>query len=253
MSYNYSAYFNALTSLLVAADTNGQANLNAMLPNIIDYAEQRIYRELDLLTTLTPLISTTTANTRFLAVPASAVVVQSVNFITPANTSPDNGTRNTLRRTSVEFINYTWPSASMTSGTPSIPEYCALQNRNTNITSTTFSQTGSNYTLLMAPAPDSTYVVEFLSTVRPAPLSPSNPYTFLTVTLPDLFLAASMVFASGFQRDFGAQSDDPKMAVSWEDQYKTLKESANIEELRKKSESSDWNTLTPSPLESQPR
>ncbi len=253
MSYNYTQYLASLTSLLVAADTNGQANLTAMLPNIIDYAEQRIYRELDLLTTLTPLTNTASASTRYVSVPSNAIVVQSANVITPANTAPDAGSRNSLRRTSVEYLNFAWPSATTTSGVPSVPEWYAIQNYNLTLSSTTYSSTGSNYRLLMGPAPDSTYVVEMLCTVRPLPLSSANPYTFLTVFLPDLFLAASMVFAAGFQRDFGQQSDDPKLSVSWESQYQLLKGSANIEELRKKSMSSDWETFTPSPLADQPR
>ena len=251
MSYNYATYFASLSSLLVAQDTNGQANLNAMMPNIIDYAEQRIFRELDLLTTLVPLVSTASANSRTLAVPAPVIVVQSVNVITPINTSPDNGTRNPLRRTSPEYMNFVWPSATATSGTPSIPEYYTLINSNGAFSP--ISSTQSTQTLLMAPAPDAAYPVEFVATVRPTPLSPTNSQTFLTVFLPDLFLAASMVFAAGFQRDFGAQSDDPKLAQSWEQQYQTLKSSANVEELRRKSQSSDWNTFTPSPVADQPR
>jgi hypothetical protein len=38
--------------------------------------------------------------------------VQSANFITPANTLPDNGTRNQMTRSSPEFINYTWPTTT---------------------------------------------------------------------------------------------------------------------------------------------
>lgn len=247
MSYNYSQYVTTLQTLLVSQDTTGQANLNSMLPNIIDYAEQRIYRELDLLTTVKPLTSTTSAMNRNIAVPAQAVVVQSVNVITPANTAPDSGTRNQLSRTSIEYLNYTFPSSTTLGLSPSVPTQYALENTNT------FSSTGSLYTMLMAPTPDSTYVVEFVSTIRPTPLSNSNPTTFLTVYLPDLFLAASMVFASGYQRDFGQQSDDPKLAQSWENQYQTLKASADVEELRKKSSSQDWRPFTPSPIASQPR
>lgn len=250
MSYNYSQYVATLQSLLVAQDTQGQANLNAMLPNIIDYAEQRIYRELDLLTTVTPLTSTTTANTRSIAVPASVIVLQSLNVITPANTAPDsNGaTRNPVRRASVECINYAWPGSTVTSGTPSVPEYYALMNTNGAFTSTASTQTA-----LLAPAPDSTYVVEFIAIIRPAALSATNVYTFLTVVLPDLFLAASMVFAAGYQRDYGQQSDDPQLAQSWENQYQLLKASANIEELRKKAQSAEWESFTPTPIADQPR
>jgi len=36
------------------------------------------------------------------------------------------------------------------------------------------------------------------------------------------------VFATAYQRDFGAMVDDPQRAASWESQYKTLMMSANI-------------------------
>lgn len=250
MSYNYPFYVTSLQTLLVAADTQGQANLNAMLPNIIDYAEQRIYRELDFLTTLVPLTNTCSAYSRNIAVPQQAIVVQSMNIITPASTSPDNGTRNPVERRSVEYINYTWPTSTTLGLVPSVPQVYALQNNNG-----AFTSTASNYTAIVAPPPDSTYVAEFICTIRPPPLSQSNPNTFLTVYLPDLFLAASMVFASGYQRDFGATGmvDDVGLGVTWEKQYQTLKASADIEELRKKAESQDWTSFTPSPIAGQPR
>lgn len=250
MSYNYSQYVTALQTLLVAQDTNGQANLNAMLPNIIDYAEQRIYRELDFLTTLQPLTSTTTSYNRAIAVPPTAIVVQSVNLISPANTLSDAGTRNPLDRRSVEYINSVWPTTTTLGISPSIPTYYALQNNNG-----AFTSAGSTQTMIMAPPPDSTYAVEFIATIRPTPLSATNPNTFLTIYLPDLFLAASMIFAAGYQRDFGAAGsvDDVGLGITWSKQYDTLKESANVEELRKKAASQDWTTFTPSPLAGQPR
>jgi hypothetical protein len=239
MSYNYATYVSSLQSLLVVSDPNGQALLNQMLPNIIDYAEQRIYRELDLISTITSTTSTTVAGVRSVAVQTGVIVLNSANFITPANTLPDAGTRNPMRRVSEEFLNYTWSIGSTTSGlTPSIAEYYALRN---------------NGTMLIAPAPDSTYAIEQIGTYRPTPLSAGNPTTFLTTYLPDLFLAASMVFAAGYQRDFGQQSDDPQLAQSWETQYKTLFASANVEELRKKAQSASDEPFTYYPQTEQQR
>jgi hypothetical protein len=61
-------------------------------------------------------------------------------------------------------------------------------------------------------------------------------------------MAASMVFATAYQRDFGAMVDDPQRAASWESQYKILKESANLEELRKRFMGPAWQAMTPSPV-----
>ena len=46
--------------------------------------------------------------------------------------------------------------------------------------------------------------------------------------------AASAIFLMGYQRDFGAQSDDPAAAQSWENQYEKLLMGANAEEMRRK-------------------
>lgn len=246
MPYNYTSYVASLTSLLVAPDTQGQANLMVMLPNIIDYAELRMYRDLDLLTTLVPLVTTSIPFNRNLAVPSTAIVVQSANMITPANTIPDNGTRNPMTRTTIEFINAAYPQSTTLGISPSVSQYYALQNNNT------FSVGGSNYTAIFSSPPDNTYLVEFMSTVRPTPLSAANANTVLTQFFPDMFLAASMIFAAGYQRDFSAQSDDPKLAQSWENQYQLLKSSAETEELRKKAMSSDWTTFSPSQVAPRP-
>lgn len=59
----------------------------------------------------------------------------------------------------------------------------------------------------------------------------------------DLFVAAAMVFMSGYQKNFGAQADDPKMAMSWETQYQALLRGAMDEEARKKGEGAGYNPL----------
>ena len=99
-------------------------------------------------------------------------------------------------------------------------------------------------TYVIAPSPDQNYTVEVVGTVQPVALSNTNPTTFLTEYLEDLFLAASMVFASGYMRDFGSQSDNPQQAQSWEAQYQGLIKSAEMEEVRKKFAGPGWTSLS---------
>lgn len=87
--------------------------------------------------------------------------------------------------------------------------------------------------VLVGPAPDQAYAFEAVGTMRIPQLSATNYTNFLTQQFPDLYVAASMVYFSGYQRDFGSQSDDPKLAVSWEQQYQTLLKSSVVEEARK--------------------
>jgi hypothetical protein len=56
---------------------------------------------------------------------------------------------------------------------------------------------------------------------------------------------ASMVYISAYQRNFGRQSDDPSMAVSYESQYQALVKSATVEEFRKKFAAGGWSSMSP--------
>jgi hypothetical protein len=101
--------------------------------------------------------------------------------------------------------------------------------------------------LAFGPVPDKAYRFRIQGKCRPIPLYNAAPKdgtqtTFLTQVLPDLFLAAAMVSASGYRHNFGAQSDDPRMAVSWEGQYNELLGSAKNEETRKRF--LGWNQLS---------
>ena len=59
---------------------------------------------------------------------------------------------------------------------------------------------------------------------------------------------ASMIFISGYQRNFGRQSDDPQMAQSYESQYLALLKGATVEEYRRKFQASGWTSNSPSPV-----
>ncbi len=154
--------------------------------------------------------------------------------VSTASAYEDSGIRNSLQRTSIEYMNFAAANSTITGVST---DYALL----------------NNTAMKLAPTPDNTYQVELLGTIRPDPLSSTNTSTFLTLYLPDLFIAASMVFGAGFQRDYGAQSDDPQMATSWMTQYDMLKGSAMVEELRKKAQSSAWQPYFPSPLATPPR
>ena len=61
-------------------------------------------------------------------------------------------------------------------------------------------------------------------------------------------MAASMIFGSAYMRDFGAQSDNPQMAQSWEQQYQQLVKSAVVEQFRAKFQSEGWTSKQPNPI-----
>ena len=235
--YSYSDFVNATADLLIllptitdatSASPSNDPNFNTILPRAIEYAEQRMYRELDLIQTFTSAVATTSANVRSYAIPDSLIVLNSLYIITPSGAVKDGPTakRNVIIRTTIDTVNYIWPQGQVTGVLP------------------TYFATVANSSVHLAPPPDNAYQLEFYGTVRPAPLSSTNTTTILTTYLPDIFLSCAMVFFSGYQRDFGAQSDDPKMAQSWESQYQTLKASATEEIARAKSQSVQWTPFS---------
>jgi hypothetical protein len=236
---NYTTYVNTLVSLH-SFTTSSNADFSVWVPNAIDYAEQRMYRELDLLATrVTDASATVSSGVRTFNLPTttgSFLVVEGINIISPSTAPASTGLRNPVYNASRDFIDATYPSAA--SSNCNIPQFFAM---------------ASDTQLVLGPAPDAPYIAEVIGTQRPTPLSSGNSSTFLTRVLPDIFLAASNIFMAAAQRDFGAQSENPQLAQSWETQYKTLMESANVEELRKRYMSQAWTAMTPTPLATPPR
>lgn len=217
------------------------ANFQNILPSMIDYAELRIYRDLDLLASVQTATATLSTTTRQVSFP-QFVTVQQINVITPyGTTNPDLGTRVSLVPVTKEFLDIVYPSAS-TSGVPSY--FAPLLQNSTDTTPTT--QTLN--TFLVGPFPNNPYTVEIVGTYRPPTLSSANITTFITENLPDLFIMASMVYISAYQRNFGRINDDPNMAQTYESQYQSLMKAATVEEFRKKFQSAGWTSVSPSPV-----
>ena len=230
MALTYSTYVSTIANLMTTSTS--QTEFVQILPSIIDYAEQRIYRELDLLsTTVRDTTGTLTVNNRNFTLPTPAagrfVVLDAINIMSLANVRVAQ-----LQPVSLEFLDAAYPAETSTAASV-VPEYFAMV---------------TDQTIVVGPSPGTAWPVEVVGEIRPAPLTASNTTTYLTNYLPDLFVAASMVFASGYQKNFGSQSDDPKMSASWETQYQTLFASANLEEARKRWASVSWTSKQPSPV-----
>lgn len=235
--------YNAFIFRLQAASdvTDSDTQFMDYVPNIIDLGEQRCYRELDLLATVVrDSSSTVTANSRDFTLPQSIgrfVVVNGINIVTPSGATVANGTRNRITQIDLDTLDWIWNTNTAASST-TIPEYFAMV---------------TDQTCAFGPPPGSAFTAEVVGTIRPTPLSPTNTTTYLSLYLPDLFFAACMVASAGYQRDYGSQADDPKLAQSWESQYQQFFASANVEEQRKKFASSGWQSASPAPVAQQPR
>lgn len=238
MSLTYTSYVDQLTNIMTVSSTN--ASFQTFLPGAIDYAEGRCYRDLDLLATRitdTSGVCSSGVNSLTLSTAQGTFqVVDRVNILSPAGATSSLWTRNQTYFVSADVLDAVYPT--VLSSYTGLPLWVARI---------------SDTTLLFGPAPDAAYGVEVYGTYRPNPLAATNSSTWLTQWVPELFMAATMVFAMGYQRDFGSQADDPRGSQSWEMQYTTLLKSANTDELRKKFQSVAWSNQQPSPIATPPR
>ncbi len=217
MTMTYPTYVVSMANLLVVPVSD--SNFQTMLPDMINDAELRIQRDLDLISVIQGDTTTFDVTQRYQALPLNVgdpVVVKEVNVITPLGASIDlNGVRNPLTPASNEMITALFPSRAASA----VPQYFAIIN---------------DAYITVGPAPDAAYEFEVQSTYRPETMSATHTSTFLSDNFPDMLISASMVFAAGYQRNFGAAVDDPKMAVTWESHYQAQLASAKVEEDRKR-------------------
>lgn len=218
MSYTYATYSTALAENLVV----GASALTTILPSIIDYAEGRCYRDLNLNDTMVRDSSASTAaNTRTFTLPTPASgyfdIVQSVNIIQSSSRTP-------VVATTQEFIDIIWPTTTAASAT-TVPAYYAMV---------------TDRTLIFGPPPGAIFTVEVVGKIRPNALSASNTTTVLSTYYPELFMAASMVYASGWQKNYSRQSDDPQQAMSWEKLYRDLLATAVSDDERNRDQGDSW-------------
>jgi|SRR5882762_767962 len=233
----YNSFVTGLANMLPVQETD--PGYVTALPNIINDAEQRLYRELDLLSTVVRQMGVLVVGNRNFALPTVSgnpfVVIEEMNAIIPAGTTdPDLGSRLPLLPVSKEFLDMTFGSSAGSE----VPTMMAPISQNDWI---------------VGPWPDAAYSIEVVGTIRPLPLSLTNQTTFLSLYLPDVFFAAALVFASGYQQNFSSMGDNPQQAVTWESHVKPLIDSAKVEEIRKKFGSQGWSSKSPDPIATPPR
>lgn len=235
MSLTYDSYITSLANMLVVPSTD--ANFLLAVNNIIDDSEGRIYRDLDLLGTVTRtstgLVSTASRN---ITLPSSVrfTVLDAINIYTPVGTTT---TRNPLVPVSLEFADAVWPQET-SSNSSTVPQFFAMV---------------TDQTVVLVPPPGSPFNLEVVGTIRPSPLSSGNSSTYLTTYLPDLFLTAGCMFGAAYLKNFGAATDDPRSGVTWSANYQALLQSAMTDENRKKFRAEGWTSKQPSPVATPPR
>lgn len=229
---DYSGFKKQIATMAVVDETDPA--FLTVLPQAITYAENRICRDLDFLfTSVSNTQYRLTEGVRTLTIPADTFVVpEQMNIIVPMDIlRDDTGSRIPLLEVTREFLDGFCSNPNV----PDCPKYFAI-----------FGNATGNITYGVGPYPDASYQVELVGTMRPNSLSAENSTTYISLYLPDLMVMASMIYVSGYQRNFGAtQANDPQQPISYETQYMTLLRGAMGEEFRKKAEAAAWSTKTP--------
>ena len=233
----YNGYVTALSTMAVVQATD--VNFLSLLPQALNYAELRIQRDLNLL-------ALQYENDAYVLASGSNLIHLSVDdFVTVQSIAATVGTRKIqLAPASKEYIQSVWDDSSV-SGPP--VNFAPLGGD---------AATGGAATVdfLFGPYADAAYPLSIVGTNRAPSLNlfagtpqATSGLTFISTFLPDLLLMASMIFISGYQRNFSATSDDPAMPVNYEKQYQALVQGAQGEELRKRWSASGWTSMASAP------
>jgi hypothetical protein len=225
------------------------ASFNQLFPQATSYAENRITNDIPFLATRAQDTSlTTTSGNRLVSLYGTALPVnvpQRVALITPAGSTLATGTQIQLLPASLDLIDMYWPQESLTWAPASATAlYWCNQG----------GVSGSDYTspnIIIAPTPDAAYTIVLTGLFTAAPISATNPQTYLSTNYPELMISACMVFLSGaLLRNYSSAGmpsppDEAQMAVHWEQQYGRLKDLAGAEEMRRRQQGSDWLSRPP--------
>jgi hypothetical protein len=236
MSYTYATFTTNLALEMGDPQLTGDANFQTIVNGtIIPNAEARICSDLDFLGAVVTSTTLLTAGNRNLNWSNAFFVVQSLSVITPqSTTNPDLGTRNPVLPATKDLCTYMFPSVTASG----VPQFFGRVTQDSCV---------------LGPWPDQAYTVEITGTQRPASLSSTNATTFISVYLPQLFMAASMVEASGYMQNFSAVGDNPAQGVNWSQHYANLLKSGAIEEARKKFQAEGWSSSQPTGISTPPR
>jgi hypothetical protein len=154
---NYTQYVSQISTMAVVESTN--AAFQSILTQMITYAENRMYRDLDFLfTSGSTTAYSLTAGNRTLNVPADTfpygtlVVPEQINVLV-GSTDPDLATRVPLLPTTKEFLDAVYGSGAVANR--DVPQYWVPFD---------------DYTFLVGPYPDQSYTVELIGTYRPQSL-----------------------------------------------------------------------------------
>ena len=210
---SYNAYIQTVGVMAVelTSENSGvysfnNAPLQVIVPQMLNYAELRIQRDLDFLSAQTSNTYTLTAGQQIFSIPTGDFfVVNTLEVVQPGGAGAPSGP---LTEVSKEFVQNVFGSSLSTAG---IPKYYAKygdsfggnQDTNTNIY---FGPTpGYGFSLKVTGTQRTPSLYSYASTG----IADTN-YTYISQYLPDLLVMASMIFVSAYQRNWGFGHHGPE-------------------------------------------
>lgn len=238
MSFNLYVQQIGIMAVVVTQNVGGvwqfaDAAAQTALPQMLNYAELRIQRDLDLLASQSSNTYTLTPGVNVFPLPVDDfVTVQTLEVLTAPGATPSP-----LLPVSKEFIQNCY-SGLASAGTP---QYFAMYGDNFG------SEQDTNTNILLGPPPNFGYTLRVTGTCREPSLFQNaqagiadTEFTYISAYYPDMLIMASMIYISAFQRNFSATADDAPMGQTYEKQYQALRIGAIQEENRRKQMGSAW-------------
>jgi hypothetical protein len=205
-----------------------------IIPNMLNYAELRIQRDLDILASQATNTYTLTPGTPVFSLPVNDFfTIQTAAIVT-------NGDQ-PLLPVSKEFIQNCYSGQ----GNAGVPQYFAVTGDN-------FGDGADSYmNVYLGPPPNYPYTLRVTGMIRtPSLYTYASPgvadtqYTWISSYLPDMLIMASMIYISMFQRNFGVTSSDSESGMTYEKQYQALRLGAISDENMRKFMGSGWSSYS---------
>lgn len=246
LSYNAYIQHMGVMAVVNTVDASGvwqgvDPAFNNIIPNMLNYAELRIQRDLDMLAARTNNAYTMIAGNNTVGIPADDFITIELVKCRAALGPVDQALSMPMVPVSLEFIATMYSALSA----PGTPRYFALTGDN-------FGDGGDTFTnIVFGPTPNFAYPFTIYGLARAPSLykyavaGPADTsYTYISSYYPDLLVLASMIYISMFQRNFGVTGDDPASGMTYEKQYQIARIGAIAEENRRKQMGSSWTAYS---------
>ena len=181
-------YSELVTQIRDYCETESNVLTTTIVNDIIEHAELKIFREIDLDVFKKYKTASLTSSDAFVAMPGALPVdfefARYVHIFSPSGSlgGLTDNERVTLQKKDSSYINEYWPNRTSTG----VPKYYA---------------NWDNDTIILAPTPNAAYTIELAYNAQPTGLSSSNTTTWVSNNAPQLLLYACLIEAFKFLKN----------------------------------------------------